>query len=1209
LCTFTKAKKYSQKAKDKLAFHYLSEVDPEEENYSKSADRESPYFSAFKSEVLELFEETSNEAEALDGNTVKGKVALLFAEILQKELKDCEGDNCQERGKKYVFATKVLVVSKEDALQLLNLEYRQNTTSEQAISQVAFPWLHLPNITILKPVFSNTPVNAGYDEKVLVKEYTRCIKDFVATLEANKLPLEQALKNLKNYCTGYTGSVAVVNQLLESVKATGVLENKPAAPASYAMVYDYLWCFVKAYAELQAEAQQLKARCFVAEEGFPNHLLLGIINSQNTDFEAPVDTGYSIYRHHFQASFAQSAQALTGKNLTVLLNRLQLLAGSFDGTGQAGKEIKITPGGGPLYPLSQQAIPFYLKQPVSKAWNSVASHPVLSRFTTSYREVNEAQPSTTQTPYNSQPSAFQGNHSFFRIEGVHGQTAVKALNTVFQVRKKHGLAFEVLMLRINEKAPFNHAFNFTINEDIESMYQVVRAEVMRQINLSLSYLHGLFIKSDKFSHIQAVLTRELEKSYIFFLDRINFTLLAQPLTLVLDEAITASNITSNYKAGAVTTESKYKELESAAAKSKDIYTSSAKGASIGLASTKTVIAGSSIFQPIFTLDFSLLFFHTLGNLVGGIKSSDKFKKTSNISFYSQLLLVAKAMQKNEKQAQLFLYALQLFCALKLQEEYLDDNFLELDIAKFRSNLDDELIRAAAALIDFLNKVTNDTVKDDEFLTEVRKETIQGYAERIRFDDDWVKIIQLDAENKKRNGGLGVENLLERFVKLHPGIAHGCGVPHGGTYIMVYDSANQVVADFNLPYIISSHLRPIQYTLLETKTLTLSGTVRDAAGKPVETRLLVGTATIITDKEGFYNALVSENTTVKVVCKTPGFEDFEQDVVIKDKPQTLDIQLKASVVKQTTTTVKFMNAAGAPIKADVTLVNLADNKTVVAKAGILPLTDTPKTEYKFRVQDASFADKSFSLTIGDTDKEEPVVLTELDFIRIQLVSRSGYIPTLLKNVKIINPEMEVDATGMQQGRFVTKERLDTSKTATVEVIYGGRTFTQKVKPGKEENNVVVEGSEQGRTTTLRAFVGVFYPQHARRVVKIPSVLLNDNRIELNAEINTGEGAVVTDGRLTLRDPFPGITLEIQDFDNVSSVIVLIDSTLLKERATLNRDSVIALTTAMNSMQIRMFATIREEFAHIQRAADLKVPNFYVMLLADPELGKMKQIMRF
>jgi hypothetical protein len=706
-----------------------------------------------------------------------------------------------------------------------------------------------------------------------------------------------------------------------------------------------------------------------------------------------------------------------------------------------------------------------------------------------------------------------------------------------------------------------------------------------------------------------VLTRELEKSYIFFLDRINFTLLAQPLTLVLDEAITASNITSNYKAGAVTTESKYKELESAAAKSKDIYTSSAKTTSIGLANTKTVIAGSSIFKPNFTLDFSLLFFHTLGNLVGGIKSSDKFKKTSNISFYSQLLSVAKAMQKNEKQAQLFLYALQLFCALKLQEEYLDDNFLELDIAKFRSNLDDELIRSAAALIDFLNKVTTDTVKDDEFLTEVRKETIQGYAERIRFDDDWVKIIQLDAENKKRNGGLGVENLLERFVKLHPGIAHGCGVPHGGTYIMVYDSANQVVADFNLPYIISSHLRPIQYTLLETKTLTLSGTVREAAGKPVETRLLVGTATILTDKEGFYNALVSENTTVKVVCKTPGFEDFEQDVVIKDKPQTLDIQLKASVVKQTTTTVKFMNAAGAPIKADVTLVNLADNKTVVAKAGILPLTDTPKTEYKFRVQDASFADKSFSLTIGDTDKEEPVVLTELDFIRIQLVSRSGYLPTLLKNVKIINPEMEVDATGMQQGRFVTKERLDISKTATVEVIYGGRTFTQKVKPGKAENNVVVEGSEQGRTTTLRGFVGALYSPHVRRVVKIPFVLLNDNRIELNAETNIGEGAVVSDGRLTLRDPFPGITLEIQDFDNVSSVIVLIDSTLLKERAMLNRDSVTALTAAMNGMQMRMFAAIRDEFAHIQRAADLTVPNFYVMLLADPELGKMKQIMRF
>ena len=236
----------------------------------------------------------------------------------------------------------------------------------------------------------------------------------------------------------------------------------------------------------------------------------------------------------------------------------------------------------------------------------------------------------------------------------------------------------------------------------------------------------------------------------------------------------------------------------------------------------------------------------------------------------------------------------------------------------------------------LEKSSIDFVRNDTVLTEVIKGEMLDYADRIKFDDDWVKMNQIDAENKKRNGGLGVENLLDRFVQLHPGMAHGCGVPNGGTYIMVYDKNNKVAADFYLPYIISSHLRLIQYTLLENKTITLSGKITDAGNKPVEANVRVGDAMVFSNKEGFYNCLVAANTTFHIVCEAAGFITLEKDVQIKDQSQVLDIKLEAQPVKKTTT-IKFVNQNNEAITADIKLLDNKQNE-VVAKKAVLKVTE-------------------------------------------------------------------------------------------------------------------------------------------------------------------------------------------------------------------------------------------------------------------------------
>ncbi|HUS02388.1 MAG TPA: hypothetical protein VMY77_11710, partial [Chitinophagaceae bacterium] len=1014
---YTKIKKYVQHDKEKLAFHYLADIDVTQDDYSKSVDTASLYFPIFQHDVFELVEDTVNDADLINGATIKDKVALLFAEIIQKELKDCEDDNCQERGKKYLYNTRVLVISKEDALLLLKEEYNIDTNNEESISKLAFPWLHLPDINILKPSFSNFPLTSAFNEDLINKEYLRCIKDFATIIGNNKDIIDKSLTDLKNYCTSSNSGFSIVQSLLDQLNKSKVLTGKIPGAILYQLMYDYLWCFVKAYKELQVIAQELKAKCFTNETGFPNHILLGIINNENPDFNSAQPGNYSIYRHNFQSRFVQSEQAAVSKKIALFLKRLQLLvAGLDEKVFTAINEIKITAGASLYGPLSWQAIPYYLHTGIAVSWNQWSGQSRLSTYNTNYYSTNESQVASVKLSYNSLPSGFQGNHTFLRIEGIHGQVALTALNSVYQLRKKHGLPFEVLMLRLNEKAPFSNSFNFTINEDIESMYQVVRAEVLKQIDFNLNYLGGLQLDNAKFNTIQDALIKELEKSYMFFLKNINVTLLSTPIVELLPEAILASNITMNYRSAHIVADAKFNELEAKVSETKPVSNSFMKKEALGVTSMKKNFVNTDVFQPVMTIPPWLFFLNTLGILVSNIKNDNKFKSTTEISFYTHLLAVVKGMQKGSKTDKMFLLSLQLYCGLKLQDEYLTDNFSELDIQKYKNNLDNELLPACDALISFLKKNIDFS---DTIILEIAAEEMLDYVNRIRFDDDWVKIIQLDTENKKRNGGLGVENMLERFVKLHPGLSHGCGVPTGGTYIMVYDISNQVVADFYLPYIISSHLRPIQYTLLENKIITLSGNIKDESGKPVEALLLIGNTTTATDKEGFYNVLVNENSKIKLVVKAAGFENSEKEITTTNVSLTMDIVVKKAEQVSKTTTLNFSDKTGKPIRKDIKLLNLTKNIPLTANNGVIKITDAPNTSIKFSVQDESFEIKEFEILIGNNDAEETITLIETAFIRIQIKTDSAYNPALLKDIRVLDPVMELDTSEINKGVFITK----------------------------------------------------------------------------------------------------------------------------------------------------------------------------------------------
>jgi hypothetical protein len=615
---------------------------------------------------------------------------------------------------------------------------------------------------------------------------------------------------------------------------------------------------------------------------------------------------------------------------------------------------------------------------------------------------------------------------------------------------------------------------------------------------------------------------------------------------------------------------------------------------------------SAVFQPIFDFEFiSVLFFNTLGSMVNSIKANAKFKDTTELSFYTHLYGVAKKLQSTEKGQILFMQALQLYCALKLQDLYLTENFLEFEAATFKTNLETNLLPSCNTITAQLKKLNADFVRTDETLQEIIKGEMLDYADRIKFDDDWVKIIQIDAENKKRNGGLGVENLLDRFVKLHPGISHGCGVSVGGTYILVYDQANQITADFYLPYIISSHLRPISFTLLEQKTFTLSGKVTDEAGAVVVTSVLVGSATVLTDNQGFYNALVSENSTVKVLVKADGFANFEEEVKISNASKTLDIKLK-KVTNTRTTTVTFVNQLGVIKTGDIALLD-SQNKPIIAKAGTLLVTEASGTTSKYTINDARFAELSFNIVTGTVNKEEQVKLTEINEVFVQITDAQGSFDLgLLKQIGITNPALELDKTNEASGVFISKKVIDISLSPTLTVIYNSITKTQLVKPTTK--NLVK--FEEPTTFDLAAHVAIIYPPvTVSSGPKIESFELNGKKILISANNNLGKDSIVTDGNLKLDQRLKNVPkIKIANPTKVLNSIVVAQSLVITNNVDITANGqVFVFEKAMTAAEIQTFSSMAPEFKLLTTNADLSKLNHYTLVMNKDAIERMKALL--
>jgi hypothetical protein len=431
--------------------------------------------------------------------------------------------------------------------------------------------------------------------------------------------------------------------------------------------------------------------------------------------------------------------------------------------------------------------------------------------------------------------------------------------------------------------------------------------------------------------------------------------------------------------------------------------------------------------------------------------------------------------------------------------------------------------------------------------------------------------------------------------------------------MVYNQNNTVVSDFYLPYILSSNLRPVQFTLLENKTLTLSGKVT-SGGKPVEASVKVGDATVFSNKEGFYNCLVAANTKLHIVCTAPGFNTLEKEVEIKEISVSLDLELIANVVKHTVT-IKFTDQKNQEITDDIQLTD-SKQKQVIAVKGVLKITDVPGTSQVYKVTDASFEPKEFTVSITDSDKGETVKLVLVSVLTVKVIDKATgkFDNSQLTRIGLKEIPDKLVLKDEANGIFVTETRIATDKVLTLQVLYRQVAKEQKVTSGKAQNEVIYELVAPAQKREIQSWVGIGYPASTgtiSRVSKLKSVVLNGVNIQMDTQTDLGNALVMFDGTLKLDPVFvnaPVVT--VNNYEKIQSVIVMANAELFINKIDIQATkSILTFTKALTDEELNKLIAgggDKSLFRVIHKKSDLLKDNFYCFLYSPEQLKAIRTL---
>jgi hypothetical protein len=404
-------------------------------------------------------------------------VIVAFLEAEEINLKNCDTNDCNDKGSRLDFEPKVLLVPKA----ILNNIKRG--TSDRNPSNV------LPPIALKR---YNVPVkNLPTSTEVLMAFASVADPDVIDKIKA---ALDLCYTNYSYLLeTGTENPFGNFDNKLKDLRQS-ILGN---APVLIQYFYDYLDDIIKAYYEFREKVVCVHSECCGDEFRFPFHLMLG---------EATVDTQHgrqSAYREYFVYSPLFDSQNEKLNEIRFLFTKMKLLTSRFlpyPSLLFEGRDIKITPSSyGKTY-LSERCIPYYYKvkdnanlneQHLYHYWNYKKAIRGEDDYNLSYNADDYAEAGNLLVR---EPLKYDiEKYNFFRVEGHIGRQVDKVLGKVIGLKQNYNLPFDVIALSADYiGAILKGEDPQCVIQDLESEYRIIIAEFICK-------LHDAFCSIYKFN--------------------------------------------------------------------------------------------------------------------------------------------------------------------------------------------------------------------------------------------------------------------------------------------------------------------------------------------------------------------------------------------------------------------------------------------------------------------------------------------------------------------------------------------------------------------------------------------------------------------------------------------------------------------------------------------------------------------------------------
>jgi hypothetical protein len=376
---------------------------------------------------ISLLELKSSGTHPLTSAVLTNKYVVLYLEFSFQDLHSCVTSNCNNKGWEIVLKVKPMLVGAD----------------LMALSSTVVPLVAVKTLKAMQRLHKRVTFSNVSSTQELMQGYQAIVSDMTPKLDGFIATIYDDLKQKFDLGTTAPSKIAVK------------IASLPAATVSWQTVYDFLKDIVDAYNEFLQVACPFLTQACLQNKDFGRHLTLGAMNATNV-------------RHLFESSTALAATPAEIASIQRFFKRLTVLIEQFEpNLALVAPFVRISPSHTAVAALGSRAVPFYYsKAAIEPYWQADSC---IQADLTGYFFQDFAETPATDHDFDWN----YDKNNFFRIEGHLGQPVAQVVSDLAALKTSHQLEFELRTLPFSSKP--------TLDPHADAMFQ------LRQLILAVNH--------------------------------------------------------------------------------------------------------------------------------------------------------------------------------------------------------------------------------------------------------------------------------------------------------------------------------------------------------------------------------------------------------------------------------------------------------------------------------------------------------------------------------------------------------------------------------------------------------------------------------------------------------------------------------------------------------------------------------------------------